>query len=364
MGKIKPVFILIMFFVFFLSFHKLCHAVWMEPSSFSFSYIGQTSYLSVYDEGDVTMDITNQCNYSINNPAVATIIKSGRRRLVTARGNGNTTIIITVYGRSYNVPVSVAVPLPPQTGISAEPESIRPEESSILSWTSTEANSATIDQGIGSVPVNGTITVSPSETITYTITATGPYGTATDSATLNVIPVPTVVISAAPETISSGESSTLTWSSNHADSAMIDQGIGSVPVNGTINVSPTETTSYTITVTGPSGTATAAVTVVHTTTVEMSANPETIPGGESSTLTWSTIDADSCVIEPGIGSVALNGSITVSPIETTTYTITATRPGGTSVDNVTVAVSYTKPGIYYEYDALGRIKKIIKVPSQ
>jgi RHS repeat-associated protein len=74
---------------------------------------------------------------------------------------------------------------------------------------------------------------------------------------------PTVIISAVPDSIVVGESATLTWTSNNAESATIDQGIGDVDVSGSTTVSPTETTSYTITVTGLSGTATdqALVTV-------------------------------------------------------------------------------------------------------
>ena len=364
MSKIKSVFILMLFFVFFSYFQELCHASGrVDPTSFSFTYIGQTKYLSVYYEAEYEINITNQCNYSTNNPAVAIVIEGSLgRRLVKAQVNGNTTIIVEGWGEIHYVPVSVAAPLPPNVSISAEPENINPGESSILSWTSTDANTATIDQGIGSVPVNGTITVSPTEITTYTITATGPYGT--DTAGVTVTMPPTVIISADPEIVLPGESSTLTWSSTYADSAEIDQGVGPVPVNGTINVSPAQTTAYNITVTGQGGTVTSTVTVVHSPTVDISSNPGIIVGGESSTLTWSTTDADSCVIEPAIGSVALNGSIIVSPIETKTYTITATGPGGTSVDNVTIIVNYTKPGIFYEYDALGRIKKIIQVPPQ
>ncbi|MBN1843576.1 MAG: hypothetical protein JW883_15015, partial [Deltaproteobacteria bacterium] len=135
-----------------------------------------------------------------------------------------------------------------------------------------------------------------------------------------------------------GESATLTWSSTNADSATIDQGIGGVPVNGSTSVSPTETTTYTITATGLVGTATdiVTVTVLYPPTVNISANPETILLGESSTLTWSSTHADACVIEPDVGSVDPTGSITVSPTETTTYTITATGPGGTATASVTV----------------------------
>jgi hypothetical protein len=69
------------------------------------------------------------------------------------------------------------------------------------------------------------------------------------------------------------------------------------------------------------------------------ANPESIQAGQSSILTWNSADADSCVIEPGIGSVDLNGSSVVSPTETTTYTITATGPDGETSESVTVNVT-------------------------
>jgi len=165
--------------------------------------------------------------------------------------------------------------------------------------------------------------------------------TADIQVTLTYLP-PTAGISADPETVLAGESSTLSWTSTYADTAIIDQGIGSVPVNGTITVSPADTTIYTIMVTGPGGTATAGVTVNVThpvPAVSISADPGTIFAGESSTLTWTSTNADTCVIEPGIGSVALNGTATVSPTETTNYTITATGPGGTVTNSVTVTVT-------------------------
>ncbi|MBW1910616.1 MAG: IPT/TIG domain-containing protein, partial [Deltaproteobacteria bacterium] len=159
---------------------------------------------------------------------------------------------------------------------------------------------------------------------------------------------PTVDISAYPESIQVGQSSTLTWSSIDAGSCVIEPGIGSVDVNGSTTVSPTETTTYTITATGPGGSATDNVTVTVTNpqpTVSITAEPESIQIGESSTLTWTSTNADSCVIEPGIGSVDINGSITVSPTETTTYTITATGSGGTATDSVTVTVTHPQPTV-------------------
>ncbi len=76
--------------------------------------------------------------------------------------------------------------------------------------------------------------------------------------------------------------------------------------------------------------------------VNISASPLSIEVGESSVLTWTSTHADTCSIEPNIGSVNVNGSTTVSPIETTAYFITANGPGGSATNSVTVTV-FTPP---------------------
>jgi len=243
----------------------------------------------------------------------------------------------------------------PSVNINAEPQTIEMGETSTLSWNSVNASSCFISPSIGSVDVSGSITISPTQTTTYTITATGPSGTATDSVTVTVTdPPPTVSISADPVNILVGESSTLSWTSTWADSANIDNGVGDVPVNGSISVSPAELTTYTITVSGLGGSAQASAIVNAidpsvAPTANISAAPENILIGEPSVLSWTTANADSIIITPGIGSVEPYGSISVSPAETTTYTITADGPGGEpAIQNVTVninplSISITSP---------------------
>ncbi len=82
------------------------------------------------------------------------------------------------------------------------------------------------------------------------------------NAVLERVSGPTVTINADPLNIVKGESTTLTWSSTEAINAEIDPGIGAVEVDGSMEVFPVETTTYTITVTGNGGTATASTTVV------------------------------------------------------------------------------------------------------
>ena len=70
-----------------------------------------------------------------------------------------------------------------------------------------------------------------------------------------------------------------------------------------------------------------------------SAEPSSIILGETSTLTWSTTNADNVNIEPAIGRVSLSGTHNVEPAETTTYILTASGLGGTITETATVTVT-------------------------
>jgi hypothetical protein len=70
------------------------------------------------------------------------------------------------------------------------------------------------------------------------------------------------------------------------------------------------------------------------------ANPEAINAGECATLEWGTVTgATEAKIDPGLGGVGTPGSQEVCPIDTTTYVLTATGPGGTTTAATTVTVT-------------------------
>jgi peptidoglycan-associated lipoprotein len=73
-------------------------------------------------------------------------------------------------------------------------------------------------------------------------------------------------------------------------------------------------------------------------TVSLKASPDFINQGQSSTLTWTSSNATNLDLEPSVGTVQPNGSSTVTPDQSTTYTITATGPGGNAVDTARVTV--------------------------
>ncbi|MGA8145171.1 MAG: peptidoglycan-associated lipoprotein Pal [Candidatus Acidiferrales bacterium] len=89
---------------------------------------------------------------------------------------------------------------------------------------------------------------------------------------------PTVTLNASPSTVNPGATVTLSWSSTNATDLSIDPGVGKVAPEGSTPVTPTESTTYTITANGPGGSASAnaRVTVTGGTAV---APPPTGPAG-------------------------------------------------------------------------------------
>jgi peptidoglycan-associated lipoprotein len=73
------------------------------------------------------------------------------------------------------------------------------------------------------------------------------------------------------------------------------------------------------------------------------AEPSTIEKGQSSTLRWSISNATDMTIDQGLGAIQSNGQRQVFPANTTTYTLTASGPGGTDTRSVTVEVSTAPP---------------------
>src|SRR5690242_9576298 len=77
-------------------------------------------------------------------------------------------------------------------------------------------------------------------------------------------------------------------------------------------------------------------------TASLSANPDSIQAGQSSTLTWQTQNATDVNIE-GVGAVEASGSKQVSPADSTTYRLVAKGPGGTQEATARVTVNAPPP---------------------
>ncbi len=133
---------------------------------------------------------------------------------------------------------------------------------------------------------------------------------------------PTCTLSAVSTSIVSGGSATLSWNTTNAKSFSVDNGIVSASkiVNGTKNVSPLTTTTYTGTVIGVSGIATCSTKITVTPppaapkpTCTLTVLPTSIVSGGSATLSWGGGRISSVSINNSIGTVSANGSVSVSP---------------------------------------------------
>ena len=165
--------------------------------------------------------------------------------------------------------------------------------------------------------------------------------------------------SLAPASINCSQSSTLTWQTAETVDATIS-GIGTVPSSGSQSVTPHATTTYDFNAAGPGGMVKGSGTVSVNTKVDatLSTNPaelhfrkigDKVIRQESSTLSWSTANADAISLDP-VGKVDPSGSQTVKgepkktdlgPVdESTTYTLNATNVCGGSATQ-TAAIHIT-----------------------
>ncbi len=181
------------------------------------------------------------------------------------------------------------------------------------------------------------ITVSPAATTVYTIIGTAPTGcTGSTTVTLTVNLNPVVTANANPAIICNGASSTLTGTSNLPNTTY-DWNNGA-HIGQTYAVSPTVTTIYTVvgTSSGCSASDTVMVTVNPNPVISITATPDTICVGASTTLAGSsTITGSTWHWLPNNQSTA---TITESPIITTTYTLTGTALNCSGSKQITVIV--------------------------
>jgi phospholipase C len=171
-----------------------------------------------------------------------------------------------------------------------------------------------------------------------------------------------LTFSASSNSISSGQSVTLSWQATNATSVMITATAGGTSrtvvntsqASGSVTDSPAQTTVYSAVATGASGSSSApqSVTVnvaqpVQPQITSFTASPTSVNAGQTATISWATTNATAVSISPPVfnpeDGITLPTSGTANPPvnSTTTFTITATGPGGTSApQSVTVTVPF------------------------
>lgn len=249
---------------------------------------------------------------------------------------------------------SAAPPLVPMLDLVAAPLSIIAGSSTELSWNSSNVTTCTASNGwSGSKALNGTQSVSPLVTTTYTLECMGAGGAVSDSVTVTVLAAPltpTLTLSANPLAIAVGATSSLSWTSTNVTSCTASEGwSGARALSGTVEVMPSATTTYQLDCTGAGGTVSKTVTVTVSLqspqpTVTLVAVPSQVTpsvSGATTTLTWTSTNTTLCVASGGTwtGAKAVNGSQVVTPTATTTYMLECSGPGGVASASVTVNFS-------------------------
>ena len=178
------------------------------------------------------------------------------------------------------------------------------------------------------------------------------------SSTVAVAPV-SGTFSASQTQINCGESSQLTWSSTDAVDVNISE-VGNVDASGNKTVSPTKTTTYNYTATGPGGNVTQSATInvniqpiatltLNPTDVKYHKIGDKVKEDGTSTLTWTSSNASKVTIDP-VGDVATSGNQTITatpkqqnvgPIdENQPYKLTATNVcGGTTTQTASLHIT-------------------------
>lgn len=270
--------------------------------------------------------------------------------------------------------VGCTTPTPPQpspptiSSFSVAPDTIVEGGTAILAWTVTNADTVAIV--VGDVEIQessestGTFDVAPLVTTQYKLIARRGTRSTEATVTLTVTPAPVAPqvdeFEADPANLPvGGGTSRLSWVVSDATSVVVASSGGTIFYDGAevehaIDVTLTETTTYTLTATGENGLKTErdlTVTVASPapTIDTFVASPATLPaGGGTTELTWSVTGATSVELSPVGGAPLYSGtdlshSITIPVTETTTYRLTATSPDDSTTAERTVTVSPPPP---------------------
>ncbi len=216
--------------------------------------------------------------------------------------------------------------------------------SSTLTWDTSNANSVYINNGVGYVDTDGSLTLYGFYTdVTYVLTAKNSDGTTECNTSVHIDDddynylAPTCDIIASPQSVSFNGSTILTWDSrNGAIYASIDNSIGAVQKQGSMVVENiTETTTFKLSVSNKQGSNTCNVTVYRDTmpkgpapTCRINIDPDTLSYGERAVISWNAYHSTSAEIDNGIGTVSLSGNLDIVPSSGATYMMTVQNQYG------------------------------------
>ncbi len=149
-----------------------------------------------------------------------------------------------------------------------------------------------------------------------------------------------------------GQKPKLIWATKNATSCSISPEVGAVPLKGSVEIEPADTTTYTLACEGQGGPVSRQVTVFRKWPVEIlkfTSTKDEVLFGRSARLEWEATHAFECRLSPGIGPVATSGVKTVWPSSSTEYTLSCT--GNAEGASAVRPVSVYFPGSIDKFEA-------------
>jgi len=238
-------------------------------------------------------------------------------------------------GGSSSTGSNPVTPAPTISSFTATSPTINAGGSTTLTWSVSNATSVSIS-GISGTPTSP-LTVSPTATTTYTLTATNSGGStyATTTVTVNTASVIGNFI-ASPSSISIGATSSLSWTVTGATSVTLTGVTGQATSPQT--VSPTTTTTYTLSASNAVGTTTATTTITVLPAINtFTASATSITAGQPVTFAWTTTGATSTSLS-GVTASPIS-PVTIYPSASSSYTLTATNASGSATKSIAIAVT-------------------------
>jgi serine/threonine protein kinase len=149
------------------------------------------------------------------------------------------------------VPRQAAVTPPAIHSFNAAGTSISKGQHCVLSWSVANASRIVLNNGIGVVASTGTLSIAPSRSATYILTAIGAGGTVTRAVRIRVNkPSPIIAFSASGRSVRIGQPVTLRWNIAPSHTAHLNGGIGHVANSGQVSVTPLKNRTYILTAKG------------------------------------------------------------------------------------------------------------------
>lgn len=319
----------------------------LTPATQTVAY-GGTAKLDWTTKNATNVTLTSFGSVDLNGSKVTEALYAPAHYVLTATGPDGQV--------SCEADVTVGTPTPRCDLFTATPSAIIAGGKSTLTWETSEATQVFINNGIGAVALDGSISVSPLATITYKLTAIGAdnktvYCEVPVTVSEKILPI-CESFTATPNSLPVGGGNVVfDWSVKNATAVSISPTIGAVSLVGNQTINVTQSAKYVLTAvdaTGEQISCEAPVAVADpvpvfscANNVTFTASDRSLTRGQSSVLTWNTTDADSVKIS-GINATALTGSQSVSPTNDTTYTLTATK--GSETISCPLSISVTSGG--------------------